>query len=453
MAVWSTKRRFLYGGSFFVIMALLFGGIFLKAFYRTPTCTDGRQNGDEKGIDCGGACKKICANDTLAPVVLWSKVFNISGDVYSAVAYIENPNISSENSDAKYEFRIFDDKNRLISIKEGHTTVPKGKKFAVFETGLVIKNNKPKSADFKFLSFANWEKNITKEPELALTYSSLISATTSPSITGTIRNESNTSLPSVELAVFVLDSNENVVAASRSFVDKLLKQTTQDFVFTWPKPFNLGVEACLAPLDIAVLLDKSGSMRSEGNDPPEPYTTVINTAQSFINNLTDDDQISVVSFGNISKKESDLSLNKQLAITATNNIFFSTTTLEQTNITGGLTDALNELKSSRGRIGSKKAIVLLTDGIPTEPTKEGVADYPIISAEVVANEIKTNGIALYTIGLGKNVSEGFLKSISTEESHYFNAPSKETLSNIYKKIGQDLCPRKPNVITVIYRIL
>ncbi|OHB15702.1 MAG: hypothetical protein A2566_02045 [Candidatus Zambryskibacteria bacterium RIFOXYD1_FULL_40_13] len=192
-------------------------------------------------------------------------------------------------------------------------------------------------------------------------------------------------------------------------------------------------------------------MRSENVDPPEPFNTVINTAKNFINNLTDEDQVAVTSFGTNSKQESTLSLNKNVAIEAINNLSLGTTT-EQTNITEGLASAFNELKSSRGRVNSKSVLVLLTDGIPTEP-KRVVADYPMTSAQAISAQIKDSGITIYTIGLGKEVSDQFLKSISSDAGHYFYAPNKEMLSDIYNKITSNLCIKKPNVINVIYRVL
>jgi uncharacterized protein YegL len=256
----------------------------------------------------------------------------------------------------------------------------------------------------------------------------------------------------LELDVFVMDSKENVVAASRSFVDNLAKGTSQDFVFTWPRPFNLGVEACLTPLDVVVSLDRSGSMRSESKDPPEPFNTVLSTAQNFIKNLMLDDQAGVVSFGNISRVENELSTNKDSSVRAVSSMSLGTTS-EQTNIAAGLTDAYNILTSDYARNNAKKVIILLTDGVPTEPKQDGVKDYPIISAEQIADEIKSKSIEIYTIGLGKDLNEGFMKTISTDDGHYFNAPKKEVLSEIYKTIGTGLCQKKPNVITVISRPL
>ena len=101
-----------------------------------------------------------------------------------------------------------------------------------------MKNSKPKSADFQFLSFSPWEKDTQKEPEISLQYGAITSSSTTPTISGIVLNKSLQNIPKIELAVFVLDSGENVIAASRTFVDNLAKNSSQDFVFTWQKPFS-----------------------------------------------------------------------------------------------------------------------------------------------------------------------------------------------------------------------
>jgi len=238
MVSWSIKRRFIYGGSFILVIAFIAAGLFWRVFYRTPTCSDGVKNGDETGVDCGGSCLKLCTSDALKPVVLWAKIFNISGDVYTAVAFVQNPNINSKNTKAGYQFKIFDANNKLITIKEGTTSIPKNKKFAIFETGIILKNQKPKSAELNFTSFSPWEKDTTKEPQISLSHSELLATTTSPRITGTILNSSLKDVSEVRITVFVFDKDENVIAASETFVDSLKSRTSQDFVFTWPRSFE-----------------------------------------------------------------------------------------------------------------------------------------------------------------------------------------------------------------------
>ncbi len=451
MALWATKRRFIYGGGTIIISALIVGALGYKLFYRAPTCFDGIKDGGETGIDCGGGCQRLCTSDALDPIVLWQKIFNISGDVYSAVALAENPNNNSENPRVTYRFDIYDANNRVITSVEGETSIPKGKKFMILEPGIVLKNQKPKFVEFKLLTYGPWQKNTTSDPDVRVTNSSLQSTSTSPHITGTITNNSLQNIHQVELDAIVLDGNDNAVAASRTFVDNLLKRTSQDFVFTWPKPFNLGVEVCAKPLDVVVDLDRSGSMRSESKSPPEPFSTVINTAETFVYKLNDTDEAAVISFGNDARVESPLSQNKNAAISAISNMSLATTS-ESTNIMDGLAQSLNELNKSSNP-DNKKAIVLLTDGLPTVPVQTGLPDYPRTSAQDVAKNILTQGIGIYTIGLGKDVSDTFLKSISTDAGHYFFAPNKESLSAIYAQINSSLCELRPSVITVLYRFL
>jgi hypothetical protein len=238
MLLWSTKRRFIYGGGAVLFFLAVLFLLFLNFLYKIPTCSDSVKNGDELGVDCGGSCLNLCTTDTLTPVVLWSNIFNISGDVYSAVAYIENPNINSRNQTANYQFRIYDADNKLITIKEGVTSIPKNRKFVVFENGIILKNSKPKSADFKFTSFGQWQKDTTKDPEISLKYGTISGATSTPNLTGTIFNKSLNNISKIEVVVIVLDDKENAIGTSRTFIDNLQKNSSQDFVFTWQKPFT-----------------------------------------------------------------------------------------------------------------------------------------------------------------------------------------------------------------------
>ena len=440
----------MYGGSAVLILAIISGIVFFRSFYHAPSCTDGVKNGSETGVDCGGGCPNVCTTDTLNPIVLWAKSFNISGDVYTAVAYVENPNVNSRNDRAQYDFRMYDSSHTLIESRTGETYIPKNKKFAIFETGFLFKNKKPRYTEFSFTSFSEWKKDTSVEPDLVINYGSLLATSTSPRIEGTVLNNSLQNIPYIELVGFVIDSRDNVVAASKTFLNNVNKLSTQSFTFTWPKSFDLGVEACASPLDVALLLDTSGSMKSEKQDPPEPFSTVKSTAEEFIKSFSDNDQVSVISFGNKAVEANTLTSDKQIAITSIENLSLGTTS-QQTNITDALGLAKDEL-AKNGRKISKKIIVLLTDGAPTEPQVKGEPDYPKISALASAQDIVRSGTTIYTIGLGTAVNEGFLKDVSGDSNNYFFAPNKETLSSIYSSLNASLCERVPNVINVMYRI-
>ena len=72
--VWVTRfvKQLLFGGIFLAII----GGIgwwFFRLAVPAPSCTDGIQNGQEEGLDCGTVCGKSCPAPvqslTVAPVV------------------------------------------------------------------------------------------------------------------------------------------------------------------------------------------------------------------------------------------------------------------------------------------------------------------------------------------------------------------------------------------------
>ena len=94
----------------------------------------------------------------------------------------------------------------------------------------------------------------------------------------------------------------------------------------------------------------------------------------------------------------------------------------------------------------------LTDGISNRPldqsnpnNKSYSEDYAVKAAE----EAKANGVQVYAIGLGNGINEAFLRDrISSSPTQYFNAPTADSLQNVYKKISETVC-KPENFITEI----
>jgi hypothetical protein len=230
---WRSARRFEYGIVFLIIFVLVVGFFAYKIFKPVPSCSSEREAG---GLPCGGSCQNICSFDVKEPVVLWSKVFHISGNIYTAVAYVRNPNVNAVNAKANYQFKIYDDKNRLIGTRMGQTDIPKNQSFAIFEPGLVFEHATPKRADIEFTSYSIWTKDNNPLPHLNISYSTLQNASTSPHLQGTISNNTLKDYLRVEIDAFIEDENQNVIAAGKTFIDGLQNGSSQDFVFTWQDP-------------------------------------------------------------------------------------------------------------------------------------------------------------------------------------------------------------------------
>lgn len=456
MASWATKRKVTYlsivGGAVFLLVVV---PLFL-VLYERPTCFDGKRNSDELGVDCGGSCTILCSFEALDPIVLWSRVFRVTDDMYTAVAYVENPNVSSDAHDVPYNFKIYDKDNILITERAGTTYVPRNKRFAVLEAKIPVTERKPRSAKFEFTMQPTWRRSSDdEEPDLFVKNKAMLREDISPRIEAEIENRSLKTLSNLEVTAIVYDGNNNAVGASRTYVDAIRKGESAQAVFTWPLPFEAKLDVCEVPADVMLVIDRSGSMNDDGLDPPQPITDAQRAAQAFVDQLKDSDQIGVVSFATNASDPVDaqLSADREWAKRKISAISIKDGgPLVNTNLGGGLLAALEEIGSARHRAESKRVIVALTDGLATEPTKPDDPKYPETYGIEAANKVKDENVQLYMIGLGKNVNSTYLQSIATDGDHYYFAATSKELKGIYDEIATKICKKRPAVIEIISRI-
>lgn len=234
---WAAKRRLQYLSGFFAFIFLILFWIFYPIIFVEPTCSDGKKNGKETGIDCGGMCSIVCKHEAYNPVVLWSRAFNITGSAYNLVAYVENSNIDSALKSASYEFRIYDENNNIIGTKKGSTFLPSNGKFFIFGPRFDSGNSKVKSVVFDFTSELVWYKSyptINKLP-IYVNNVSFESDINSSALKATINNDSIYNIFNFDIIAVLYDVDGNAINASKTFKDKLLKGNKSELVFTWPK--------------------------------------------------------------------------------------------------------------------------------------------------------------------------------------------------------------------------
>src|SRR3989344_2833707 len=133
---WAGRRQLLYAGVVLLIVLAVSGYIAYSVLSTPPLCFDGKQNGEEKGIDCGGTFSKLCANQALAPVVLWARAFETAPGTYAAAAYVENNNVGAGATSVAYAFRLYDEDNLLIIEKGGVTDIPPQEIVPVFASAI-----------------------------------------------------------------------------------------------------------------------------------------------------------------------------------------------------------------------------------------------------------------------------------------------------------------------------
>ncbi len=451
-----------------IVLGVIFIVIVVPLFftlYDRPTCYDGKKNGDEKGVDCGGSCQLLCESEAIAPNVLWSRAFKVTDGVYNAVAYLENRNINSEAT-ASYVFDFYDKDNALIFSREGNIFIPKNKVFAVFEPDILVKEKIPYRVSFSFKGNLMWKKNLSESPDIAVVSKSLVGENTKPRVDAEIKNQSLGPVPKIEVVAIVYDDKENAIASSRTFIDALDKDQSQVVTFTWPTPFETREEVCRVPgsgvvgdrpqsLGVMIAIDRSGSMTALGKNPPQPLTDVKNAAVSFVNELRGTDEIGLVSFATEASEPIDMPLtgNYEALKGAISKISILPQGTQYTNIGDGILKAAKELLSPTKTNLTNHALILLTDGVATHPEKAGESDYPLVYAFEKAKEAKESGIEIYIIGLGSEVNKEFLETVATTPEHYFSAAASKDLKDIYEKIAVKICKIGPAVIEIIPRVI
>lgn len=458
---WAYRRKVLYLSSFFTILGLVVFFLFWNFWYEEPNCFDGYKNGDETGIDCGGKCTLVCNADTLPPIIKWDpRIFEIVPGVWNMLVYIENPNIDTTAVYAPYNITIYDNTNKILYQKNGATSLPKNRTVGVFD-GPINLGAKPAKVLFQFEKNIVWRKSEDNLKNLKIEHSPILSLDITPKIEATLENRSLNEIKFIELVVAVFDGKDNVIATSRTFVDRLKKNEKKQLFFTWPNPFKLGERACTKQSDIVLLLDRSGSMASVSKNPPQPLTEAKEAAKSFVDRLKIGDKIGVVAFANDSNDDipNTISDNFDEAKNIIDSVKISSAGTQYTNIYDALITSEGILSGEDLGSSINKVVVLLTDGLATYPidpnakTEQESIAYAEKMALNQSNLMKKDGFSIYTIGLGSSVNQNFLKSLASGQSQFFFAPKSDDLFSVYESISSDICKEAPARIEITAKIL
>lgn len=435
---WASRRKLIFAGIFLVLIIMLVGVPAFLFLYKEPTCTDMKQNGEEQGIDCGGACTQLCRVLQTSPVVLWQQAFKISPGVYTLGAYIQNPNISAKAYNVPYTFSVYDASSTVITTRKGTAYIPPGKNFIILENSVVMGDRVPTRVVFELDNNITWLAVRERLPDLAVTNSVIKNYSDYSSVEADVQNPTLKSVGRVEVSVIVYNSAGNAVTTSKTFVDELAQQSKTKVVFTWPGALPTETKTCDVPTDIMVGIDRSGSMASEGKDPPQPLESVKSAAISFVDLLRKSDAIGLVSFATTPTLDLMMGQNAVAVKQAIQAISIATEGTQYTNIAETIITATKEIVA-RKRTTAHQALIILTDGAATYPLKKGDASYPAKMAIEAADAAKQQGIEVFTIGLGSTIDKDVLRAIASSADHFYVAPTSADVAQVYEKIAEAIC--------------
>ena len=145
------------------------------------------------------------------------------------------------------------------------------------------------------------------------------------------------------------------------------------------------------PLNIALVLDRSGSM---AQDRKFPYT--IEAARQVIENMTDRDNLAIIAFNDKATVLSPVGrvVNKQFSFHRLTEI----APAGYTDISAGILEGIAQIDSQRAE-GQVQYVLLLTDGI----ANRGVTDAAAL--RLIVEKARAKGIGLSTFGCGTDFNE------------------------------------------------
>lgn len=442
---WAFWRRVQYGAGVGVVLLIIFTGAYFKFFYTTPTCFDGRQNGGERGVDCGGACSRVCALGVIPPIVRWAQAFRVTEGQYNAVAYVENRNRGVGMPALSYTFTLYDDRGAVITTRSGTTPLPPDGLYPIFEGRIATGGKVPARTFIELAPADNWQGAAKGREQFEVRSRELVGADGRPRLNTVIYNTSLEEEQNMEIVATIFDARGKALTASQSVIPRFAGREEQQVVFTWPEPIATTLRSCEVPTDVMLAIDLSGSMNNDGGTPPEPISSALKAAESFVGLLRGSDQAGVVTYATKAGLAQELrGTHTVTQQTIRNLVIDPKEETGETNIGDAIALARDEFLTSRHSQDARKVLVLLTDGKANAPGNTAEA-YAVNAAKAA----HTAGVAIFTIGLGNEVNDAFLATVASDESRRYRAPSAANLGSIYRSISTAICEEGAAVIDVV----
>lgn len=234
MFSWATRRQFTVIGGILLAILVLF---VLPSYFilrERSSCMNGTQDGDERGIDCGGSCRYLCENEAQAPLVHFARAVTVGKGVYGAVAYLENRNQDAGARAVPYVMKTYDAEGILVGEKHGNAYLPPRKVFALFEGSMETGDRIPVRATFNWKEPPRFER-MSEDPLIDVRSKRFETVPEGSRLDAVLYNMSLSNISGIEVTALLFDGKGNVYAASATRVNELSGERTAAISFTWPR--------------------------------------------------------------------------------------------------------------------------------------------------------------------------------------------------------------------------
>lgn len=235
---WSSKRKLIYGAGIVIAILLVLTYAFRDTLFPTPTCFDGKQNGFEAGIDCGGQCSLRCFQETVPLTVSWARALQTSSTTYDFVAYVSNKNLDNAPKSLPFTFIAYTSDGLEMMRMTGTTTAPIDGDFPIIVQNVKLPY-RPGSLSATVGQNLPHYKTLEKPTVPTLRVANTrYEAGATPRVYATVVNQKRILLRNLPVRVLLYDAQGNVYGAGETVIPELPKESSFDIVFTWNSAFT-----------------------------------------------------------------------------------------------------------------------------------------------------------------------------------------------------------------------
>ncbi|RJQ35853.1 hypothetical protein C4568_00035 [Candidatus Parcubacteria bacterium] len=222
--------------------AVIGGPIAYKIISIPETCFDGKQNQDETAIDKGGPCVLLDERHLAPHAVQWARSFEVRPGIYTAVAYISNPNPEAGVRVAHYRFGLYDSQNVLVAERTGTTFIMPGGITPVLEGPIETGN---REVVHTYLQITDeplvWERMVNPAEQIKISNQQLTDSPVGPRVDARATNIGLDILRNPTFIVTVFDPVGNAFSASGTALPSISPDMPVGISFTWPLPFQFPI--------------------------------------------------------------------------------------------------------------------------------------------------------------------------------------------------------------------
>lgn len=232
-----------------IIIAGIVGGVLVLVMFsfsfiseEHPTCFDGVKNQTEEDIDCGGSCEKICEKRPRGEINVESaRTLSLGENTYAAVAKIRNTDAEFGVSRISYEFKLYDDAEKLVRSQLGFSFILPASERYVVEPRIDFSGGKIARTEF-IIHEIRWErlKEYRGVPELIVrdgVYKQTPSGSHFSEFSGILRNASGFDFDTIIISILLKASQGEIRAVGTIEVKTMKSGDERFFKVSWPLPF------------------------------------------------------------------------------------------------------------------------------------------------------------------------------------------------------------------------